>query len=332
MDVLPPPESPYHCTLATVREMLAKFGVAVIPSLLDLEECTALYQQMWKDLSFISSAWARPINSDDPTTWNIHNFSATRDLIIQHHKIAHIQSAWDARQNPKVVEAFAALWGTRDLLTSFDGISINFPPEMNGKGWAKTHQWHTDQSYLYSYPQTTNPEPYTCVQGWVTPIEVREGDATLAFMEGSHLFHRHFGASRGITDKDNWYLLSDEEVNIYLNQYRCIPRRITCPPGSLVLWDSRTIHYGAKPERTRATPNIRMIVYVCMMPRSYATEKQLVRRRELFEQKRVCKHHPIDIHPFPPNPRKWSKDDVKEPMIEIPHPQLTDLGKRLAGY
>ena len=82
---------------------------------------------------------------------------------------------------------------------------------------------------------------YKCVQSWFTPVEVREGDATLTFLEGSHKHHRKFGVSQKITDKSDWYKLSDVEVGMYTKGYECPLRKITCPAGSLVLWDSRTI-------------------------------------------------------------------------------------------
>ena len=57
-----------------------------------------------------------------------------------------------------------------------------FPfPEETNRGWHRSTWYHTDQSYL-------RPD-FECVQDWVTAYDVDEGDATLAFMEKSNIYH-----------------------------------------------------------------------------------------------------------------------------------------------
>jgi hypothetical protein len=95
------------------------------------------------------------------------------------------------------VDVFAALWGcsAHDLLVSFDAASFHFPPEVPGVGWEDpvSHDLHTDQSF------TRND--FECIQAWVTANHVDTGDATLALLEGSHLYHGDFAAHFGITDR-----------------------------------------------------------------------------------------------------------------------------------
>ena len=101
---------------------------------------------------------------------------------------------------------------------------------MEGKSWL-----HTDQSY------TRND--FECVQSWVTAKDVNKGDATLCFMEKSHTFHETIAKKFEITDKSDWFKLEDKHVDAYL-ELGCKIRRIQCPKGAMVLWDSRTIHCG----------------------------------------------------------------------------------------
>ena len=51
--------------------------------------------------------------------------------------MGHSQFAWDIRQNPNVVSAFAHLWDSKpeDMLSSYDGMSIHLPPELTGKAF-----------------------------------------------------------------------------------------------------------------------------------------------------------------------------------------------------
>lgn len=81
---------------------------------------------------------------------------------------------WDARQNAGVIEPFSVLHGgvpPKDLLVSFDGLSVHFPPEETGRGWFRKHWFHTDQA--------STKEGRHCVQGLLSLHDVREGDATL---------------------------------------------------------------------------------------------------------------------------------------------------------
>ena len=68
------------------------------------------------------------------------------------------------------------------LLTSFDGTSFGLPHETT-KIKPSTDKWfHTDQSY--------SRNDFEAIQSWVTGYDVNEGDATLGFLENSHLFHK----------------------------------------------------------------------------------------------------------------------------------------------
>jgi hypothetical protein len=42
--------------------------------------------------------------------------------------ISHEKFVWDARLEPGVLDAFSKIWGTDDLLVSFDGINSVFIP------------------------------------------------------------------------------------------------------------------------------------------------------------------------------------------------------------
>ena len=107
-------------------------------------------------------------------------------MLFQHWKIGHSQHVWDVRQNPKVVDTFAKIWSCNpeDLLVSFDGASFHLPPENTNRGWFNKQWFHTDQSF------TRND--FECIQSWITSLDVEEGDATLSFMESSHLYHKDF--------------------------------------------------------------------------------------------------------------------------------------------
>ena len=151
-------------------------------------------------------------------------------------------------------------------------------------------------------------------------------------MEGSHKYHKEFQERFQINDKKDWYLLKKgvKDGEQFYRDKGCSYKKIMCPRGSLVLWDSRTIHCGMEPMRERENPNIRCIIYLCYMPRSMATPAQLRKKRKAFEEMRSTTHWPCKSILFGKNPQTYG-NEIPE-VDEIDPPQLTEFGRKLAGY
>lgn len=114
----------------------------------------------------------------------------------------------------------------------------------------------------------------------------------------------------------------------FFNNKGCYEVKISCPKGSIVLWDGRTIHYGAEPMSTRRQPNVRCVTYVSYLPRSLASEEELAIKRKLFDEMYTTGHDAIRSRPS----AKTQWYDVSEYEYKIPKPKLTDLGMKLAGF
>lgn len=319
----------YLCTNNNVRELLDKYGVCIVPNVLDENECAQGQKGMWSTLEHISQTWENPIRQDKPTSWrNISNLFPMHSMLIQHWGIGHSQFIWDIRQNPKVAEVFSKIWSTQanvkpeDLLVSFDGVGIHMPPEITNKGWFRGNEWyHSDQSFQRN--------GFECVQGFVSLFDINEGDATLSFLENSNQYHGDFKEEFGIEEKKDWYKLNNDERQYFLN-CECQPRKIKCKKGSLVLWDSRTIHHGAEALRERAQANFRCVVYVCMTPREWANPKQLQKKQDIFNAQRMTSHWPHNPTMFPKTPRTYGAP--LPDIYPIEKPVLSPLGLRLAGF
>ena len=308
-----------------MRETLEEYGVAIIPNVLDEKECDNMLSGIWNYFEHISQKWETPINKKDEKSWRgFYELFPSHSMLVQHWNIGHSQACWDVRQNEKVLDIYSYFWNCskEELLCSFDGLSFNPPPEVTKKGWNRNNCWlHSDQSFTENV--------FKCLQGWVTALDVNEDDATLSFLEGSHNFHEHFAREFEITEKDNWYKLDDIEKEFYYNN-ECYYRKIKCPKGSLVLWDSRTIHCGVEANKGRANPNFRAIIYTCYMPRQLATKKELEKRRKAFEEMRMTTHWPCKVKIFPKMPRTYGKELPTITCIE--KPKLEEIGYKLVGY
>ena len=314
----------YMATLENFKDVLSTHGVAVIPSVLSTEECVGMNGGMWDSLERLTSLFETPIERDDESTWvEFFKFRPMHAMLMQHYKIGHAQYVWDVRQNPKVANVFAKLWDVapEELLVSFDGVAIHFPPEVTHRGWYRNEWFHTDQSLKRN--------SFECVQGLVTSREVREGDATFTFLDGSHALHKELADAALEKGPGDWVVLTPEQLD-FCKSKGCVVQSVVCPAGSIVLWDSRTIHAGKEPVKGRPEMNFRNVVYVCMTPRKLATSRAIAKKKEIFEKQRMTTHWPHRPKMFGVLPRTYGNE--MPTVATLRAPVLTDLGKKLAGF
>lgn len=317
----------YITSKEEILDTINEFGVAIIPSVLTQEELQNMIDGMWDTLEYLTSQFQVPIKRNEPKTYSsIRILRPLHSMLFQNWSIGHAQFIWNLRQNPKIVDIFSEIWKVNpdELLVSFDGASFQMPPEQTKFGWYENIDWlHTDQSY------TRNN--FECIQSWVTGFDVNENDGTLTILEGSNRYHGEFSQKFSIKNNRDWYKLSEEELNFYLNEKKCSKKFIRCPAGSMVFWDSRTIHCGKQASPQRAQANFRCAVYICMLPRHLIDYNQLRMKRDAFNNLRMTSHWANRTILFPLQPRGWT-EDPKNPIRKLPTPALSPLGRKLAGF
>jgi len=314
----------YLCTKDTLREKINTFGVAIIPNVLDENECNQFIDETWDYFEHITQNWTieERINRNEPSSYkNLYSLYPSHSMLYQYFHIGHSQALWNVRQNPKVIDIFANFWKTNELLVSFDGMSFAPPHEITGRGFYKKNNWfHTDQSYRRN--------DFECIQSWASAYNVEEGDSTLYILENSHNFHREFSScfSQSTEENKDYYKLNHSELDFYIER-GCIPTKITCPAGSLVLWDSRTIHCGTEALKPRAAPKFRCVAYLCYMPKKMSSDANLKKRVAAFQNMRTCSHNSTKARLFPKSPQTYGKPLPS--ITPIPDPVLSDIGKKL---
>lgn len=249
------PYKRYDTTLANVTSVLDQHGVATLPNILTHEECVTLRKALFAELSHVTKGRFR---IDDPATWrHYYDLMPLHSMLTQHWGLGQSQPVWDIRQHPRVGEVFSHLWQTplEEMLVSFDGISIHMPPETTKRGWYTGNKWlHTDQS-------SHKKKGKHCIQGLINLYPVNPGDATLTVLEGSHALHEEFFEASGTDVKDDWHVLKTPAELEFFAANDCKQYCVQADEGSMVLWDSRTMHSGIEPQFLSPIPHGRLCVH-----------------------------------------------------------------------
>ncbi len=97
--------------------------------------------------------------------------------------------------------------------------------------------------------------------------------------------------------------------------------RVMGHPGTMVLWDSRTIHAN-QPPRGKVD---RSVAYVCMIP-NVASNAILNKRAKYFSENRTTNHHPVRVQVNPDSLMRFHKGlDPKEVVKNLPKKEYTSF-------
>ena len=318
----------YYTDIDNVNNYLEEYGVAVIPNILSDSELINTRDQMWNMLEYLTEKLDIPIKSNNTESWKTYyELCPIEDMLLQYWKVGHSQYVWNLRQNINIINIFSKIWNCdiNNLLVSFDGISIHFPPEFTNR---KIYQ--EDKDNWYHFDQSSFKKGFHCIQGFINLYDVNKGDSTLSIYEKSHLLHDKFFKHYNKTVVKDWYKLEKDELNFFKD---CSEYGVLASAGSLVLWDSRLLHQALVSSKYRLKPNIRSVVYICMMPRIKSNKKQIQRKKQAFKELRMTTHWPVEINRFPSYPKKKELICENKHLInEFKIPYLTPLGERLAGF
>ncbi|KAJ5370513.1 uncharacterized protein N7496_006605 [Penicillium cataractarum] len=301
------------------RDDFFKNGYAIIKGVISKDRAEYYRQQQFKWLK----SFGLGFDENDEATWdNDHLPVAFKGGMYLAYSAAHEKFMWEGRLEPAVQKVFADIWGTDELLVSFDGFNMT-PPRLRGTDWKP---WpHCDQHPLRRGLQ--------CVQGLMNFAPNGPKDGGLLLMEGSsQLYDTFFKENRqqeGDADRPkDLFIFTQEDVK-WFEARGCKLIKVCLEPGDFVVWDSRTMHYACFPDAESQT--IRSIQYICMTPAKFATKEDLELKAELFKGWNSTTHWPhCNIHRQGAPMRNGEVDplDRKEPLEK---PVLSDRLLQLAG-
>lgn len=143
-------------------------------------------------------------------------------------------------REPAIIDAFAKIWGTDELLVSFDGVNLTLPAATRPALGA----WpHVDQSPLRKGLQ--------CVQGILNLAPNGPNDGGLIVMKGSSALNEEFFATHESNQNTwgpaDWFGFSESDIEWFKNK-GCETIKVCADPGDLILWDSRQVHFNELPK------------------------------------------------------------------------------------
>jgi hypothetical protein len=87
----------------------------VVKNVLSAEKAAEYTDRMYKWLE----GFGRGFKYEDQSTWHVENLpDFNRGGLFNRHGCGHEQFAWDLRSEPAVIDVFAKIWGTEELLVS----------------------------------------------------------------------------------------------------------------------------------------------------------------------------------------------------------------------
>lgn len=189
-------------------------------------------------------------------------------------QLNHSDTMWELRMRPEVVGIFEDFWSESDLLSSFDGVYHRAENDEIGI------DWHVDQDQTHS-------RGCVCVQGFVALTNSNYQTGTISFLPGSHLKHEALCKRIcGDAEEGDWEFEHIPSDDVIFEQCSAPVRAEVCP-GDVVLWDSRTVH-----KVEAGGSDARLVAYLCMTPRSFATETVLRQRRHGYRNGISTTHWP----------------------------------------
>lgn len=217
----------------------------------------------------------------DPSTWKGANLPVQTDKnTYENYGVVHERFMWEARLEPGVIDAFVKIWGTEDLLVSFDSLNVTLP----GLKPVRAPWPHVDQA--------ARKRGMHCIQGIINLSHVGPEDGSLVVIPGSHALVEEFFDTQTKPEtwewRDNRYF--DDKDMEWFRARGLSPHKVLAEPGDLILWDSRTIHWGGEP--TEKSDTVRTVIYAAYAPASLASPDSLMEKQRVFRANGATTHWP----------------------------------------
>ena len=163
-------------------QYLEEQGYVVIKNALSTAEASKTLELLWDYLEGLGTG----IDRKDVSTWGDDRWpTCAHGGIMPSYGIGHSEAQWFLRGIPKVKKAFAKIWNTDELLTSFDGVSLWRP-------WNINPDWKTEsgQSWFHIDQHPISKPGKQCIQGLVNLLPTAKEMGGNVIIPDSHNFFK----------------------------------------------------------------------------------------------------------------------------------------------
>ncbi|GAA6023650.1 hypothetical protein JCM10207_005098 [Rhodosporidiobolus poonsookiae] len=272
---------------------------------------------------------------DDKSTWKAECLPVGENGLVNEYGASHERWVWEARTEDRVVQVFEELWGTKELIVSFDAINFCLPVGPHARtDLEPTKPWpHIDQQPT---PSDRPALQFELAQGLLALTRSGPNDGGLVVIKRSHALVKRFFDETGVKEKQDWgarnfYQFTEADLAWFRKKEGVEEIKVETEPGDLILWDSRTIHWN----RTPTGEQHRVVVYVCMAPKSMASEAALAKRAECYEKRLATTHWPAPFVVVPREeyglPQRDGVDDLRAEQRPLEEPVETKRMLQLVG-
>ncbi len=290
------------------KQYMEDNGYVVFSDVITEEDLEKGIDLLWEMLERMNTGIVR----DDTSTFTNDNWPNTfSNGIIDQYGVGQSPFMWHNRSRKGVKRAFSIILQEEDLVVSYDAFNIFRKPPHKITGL----EYHVDQGRNLLGKQ--------CIQGLITYYPSSEHTGGLTVIPGSHLHH------------DEVILKSEKNSNFVMLKSKELvwgdPVLLSVPARSLILWDSRTIHGNTSyisSTPCQDYPLLRLVAYVCMMPRSKIPEDIMQQRKDSIGKSITTSHWPNQFCKKRP-PRFPRKGKVIEDVTPLPFELMTDDMKSL---
>ncbi|WVQ84410.1 hypothetical protein IAT38_006562 [Cryptococcus sp. DSM 104549] len=305
--------------LDAAMEELETKGYTIIKGAVPADRAKSYEDRAYKWLESFGKGFVR----EDKSTWKVDNLPAfNKGGLFNRHGCHHEQFVWDIRSEEGVIDAFAKIWGTDELLVSFDGVNVSLPFIDDDMGDRAAPWPHVDQSPRRRFKH--------CIQGIVNLAPNGPDDGGLMVLEDSLPLYTEFFESHpeikpaeGWPERDSW-LYREQDMD-WFEKKGCKWKKVEAGPGDLILWDSRCVHYGAAARGNRP----RVATYVCYKPAKGITPQKLEEKKAAVADWSGTTHDPLEFMITGTNARGPLTPDEKQQPHEPA--ELSERAKKLAG-
>lgn len=305
-------------------EYLKQEGYAVIKNVLSIEEIETGKRLAWKWLK----SYSKEINPNNIKSWN--NWPKGRQSgIFFTDGIGQSDFMWYLRERPNVIKTFENVWGTKELVTSFDGCTILRPPDFSPLWKTSPLPYHLDQN-LRLLPG------FQCVQGGLNLLDSEENDGGFVVLPQSHLaVHKLFKLEPYKQNSTHFVKLPMDANQVPWTTFLShLPRpiKVCLKAGDFVLWDSRAIHGNVPPSLVKDPSSSkynsirRIAAFICMVPASHVKDPKIFQKRiEGVKTGATTSHWPISYLPNVPFPSNFKPPKLNLTQLKLISPQIEDF-------